>query len=125
MDSRLYLTIVAVLAVLYGIGFVLFPTQTLELYGVTGQPGAALSIQFFGAALIGIGVISWFAREFKDWDAVRGVLIGYVVYYVVGLLVNFWGTMQGLLNAMAWSSTVLYVLLIVGAVSCLRGGQRR
>lgn len=120
MDRKLYLTIVAVLGALYAIGFVLFPTQSLALYGVSGQPNAALNAQFFGAALASIAAISWFARDFRDLDAVRGVLIGELVGFVVGLFVNLYGTMQGLLNAMAWSSTVLYVLLIAGAVSCLR-----
>jgi hypothetical protein len=38
MDSKLYLTIVAVLGVLYGIMFVLFPSDAVAFYGVTGQP---------------------------------------------------------------------------------------
>jgi len=36
--------------------------------------------------------------------------------------VNLLGTFQGLLNGMAWSSTVIYALLLVGALYCLSAG---
>jgi Na+/proline symporter len=82
MDSRLFLTIVAALGALYGIAFVLFPSASLALYGMSGT-SAALMTQFFGAALLSVGAIAWYARDTKDWGAVRGVLIGGLVGYVV------------------------------------------
>jgi hypothetical protein len=119
MDSRLFLTIVAALGALYGIAFVLFPSPSVALYGISG-PSAVLMTQYFGAALLSLGAIAWYARDVKDWGAVRGVLMGGLVGYVVGLLVTLWGLSQSLLNSMGWSSAIVYVLLIVGAVSCLR-----
>ena len=121
MDSKLYLTIVAVLGVLYGIMFVLFPSDAVAFYGVTGQPNAAYSTQFFGSALLALAVIVWYARNFKDWDAVRSVLIGGLVLFVLDLLLGLWGIKQGLVNAMGWSTVVVNVLLIAGALYCLRG----
>jgi hypothetical protein len=121
MDTKLYLAAVAILAVIYGVIFVLFPEQAIAFYGVTGQPSAAYNAQYFGSALLGLGVIFWYARSFKDWDAVRAVLVGGLVTNVVGLLLTLWGLRQGLVNAMGWSSAVLYVLLIAGAFYCLRG----
>jgi hypothetical protein len=120
MNSKIYFTITAVLATLYGIAFLLFPGPSLALYGVTGQPSANLNIQFFGSALISLAVISAFARNFQDWEAVRGVLYGLMIGDVAGLGVNSIGRGQGLLNSLAWSSTVIYVLLIIGAIYCLR-----
>jgi hypothetical protein len=125
MSTKIFLTINAVLAVLYGLGFVLFPASSLAVYGVAPEPHVILNIQFFGSALLGIGVIEWFAKDFRDWDAVRGVLIANVVADVVGGLVNLWGTFQGLLNAMAWSSTIVYVLLLAGALYCLSMGPSK
>ena len=98
-----------------------FRNKLSPFYGVTGQPSAAYNAQYFGSALLGLGVISWYARSFKDWDAVRAVLVGGLVTNVVGLLLTLWGLRQGLVNAMGWSSAVLYVLLIAGAAYCLKG----
>ena len=68
-------------------------------------------------------MILWFAKDFRDWEAVRGVLIGSVVADAVGLLINLWGTFQGLTNAMAWTSSLVYVLLLAGSLYFLSKGQ--
>ena len=83
MDTKLFLTISAIIAILYGVGFVLIPAEMVELYGVPPEPHAILNLQFFGSALLAWGVITWFARDL-DWAAVRGVLIGGIVADVVG-----------------------------------------
>lgn len=125
MNTKLFLTIAAIVAILYGIGFVLIPGNVVLLFGGPPEPHVKLNLQFCGAALLAWGVIGWFARDFRDWAAVRGVLIGSVVGYVVLLLVNLWGTMQGLLNALVWSSTIVLLLLLLGALYCLSTGSRK
>jgi hypothetical protein len=122
MNAKIFLTISAVIAILFGLAFVLFPTATGAVYGVPSDPHTSLIAQFFGSALILVGVVNWFAKDFRDWDAVRGVLIANVIGDVVGGGVNLLGTFQGLLNNMAWSSTLIYVLLLAGALYCLSAG---
>ena len=125
MSTKIYLTIVAVLAVIYGLAFVLIPDSMLELYGVKlPQPNATLNIQFFGSALLTIGIIAWFARESGDWATVRGILIGAAVGDVVGCVISVWGTIKGLTNALGWSSVILYALLALGALYCLSTGAQ-
>ena len=124
MSSKLYLTIAAVLAILYGIGFVLIPAKMGELYGVQPEPHVILNVQYFGSALLAWGVILWFARDL-DWAAVRGVLIGSVVGDAVGGLLSVWGISEGLVNAFGWTSVVIYVLLLLGALYFLSPGSRK
>jgi uncharacterized membrane protein YfcA len=124
MDTRLYLTIAGIAAIVFGIGFVLMPAMLLALYGESTPPNAVLNIQFFGSSLIGVGVIAWFAKDARDSLALRAVLTGLLIGDVVGLGVNLWGTFSGVLNALAWSTTVLYVLLIAGAAYCLSNTRK-
>ena len=124
MSSKLYLTIASVLAILYGIGFVLIPAKMGELYGVQPEPHAILNVQYFGSALLAWGVILWFARDL-DWAAVRGVLIGSVVGDAVGGLLSVWGISQGLVKAFGWTSVVIYVLLLLGGLYFLSTGSRK
>jgi hypothetical protein len=84
MNSKLYLTIVAIIAILYAIGFLLIPESMGTLYGAKQDPNAILNIRFFGSALLAWGVIAWFARDFQDWNAVRGVLIGTAIGDLIG-----------------------------------------
>jgi hypothetical protein len=126
MNAKQYLTIAAVLAIIYGIGFLIIPANLLVLYG-TPNPDQRiiLTAQYFGAALLGLGLILWFVRNCTDTATVRGVLIGSVIGDVVGFLVTGWGMMQGLLNATAWSSLAIYGLLALGALYLLLASPQR
>jgi len=79
-------------------------------------------LQFFGSALVGFGAVQWVAKDFRDWDAVRGILIASIIADALGLIVNLIGTFQGLINGMAWTTTVIYALFIIGAFYCLTTG---
>jgi hypothetical protein len=119
MDAKLYLTVSAVIAILYGLSFELVPARVIDLFGGTPEPHLILNQRFFGAALLGLGATQWLAKDFRDRAAVRGVLIGAVVGDVMLGLVNLWGTFRGLINALAWSSTLIIALLLIGAIYCL------
>jgi hypothetical protein len=93
-----------------------------SVYGVPPDPHTALNLQFFGSALVGFGAVQWVAKDFRDWDAVRGILIATIVADALGLIVNLIGTSQGLINGMAWTTTLIYVLFIIGAIYCVTTG---
>jgi uncharacterized membrane protein len=122
MSAKTYLTISAVVAVLFGLAFLLAPAAAASVYGVPYEPHTALNLQFFGSALVGFGAVQWVAKDFRDWDAVRGILIASIIADALGLIVNLIGTVQGLINGMAWTTTLIYVLFIIGAVYCLSKG---
>ena len=124
MTSRSLLTVTAVVAVLYGLAFLLIPDGINALYGVPSAPHTALYTRFFGSALLGFGVIDWFPKDFRSWDATRGVLIGTAVTTAVGGLIALSAVVTGLSNAMTWTSVLVYALLFVGAVYSLSQGEK-
>jgi hypothetical protein len=124
MTSRTLLTITAVVAILYGLAFLLVPDNINALYGVPSAPHIALYTRFFGPALLGLGVITWFAKDFRSWDAIRGVLIGIAVTTAIGGLIALFAVVTGLSNAMTWTSVLVYALLLAGAVYWLSQGER-
>ena len=79
MSARVYLIIAAVVAILYSLAFLLIPVQTSLFFSGFAEARAVLYLRFCGAAVLAWGLIVWFARDFRDWDAVRGVLLGSVV----------------------------------------------
>lgn len=48
MSVKTFFTILAVLAVVHGIGFVLAPEQTGSAYGLEASPSSLLTGRFFG-----------------------------------------------------------------------------
>jgi hypothetical protein len=115
MTLRSFFTILAVLSFLFGIGFVFAPTQVLANYGIETSPALALVGRLFGGALLTLGVILWFARDFRDETAVRAVLLGALLGDVVNLVVATMGTLSGTSNALGWSTVVIYLYGTLGS----------
>ena len=132
MDTRLYLTVAAIVAVLYALAFLLFPVHASLFFSGFAEPRAIWYLRFCGAAILAWGLIVWFARDFQGWYPVRSVLIASVVGLVVNIILNVWAIVTGWLNTNAWASTVVLLLLLVGAAYQLitrgledRPGRRR
>jgi hypothetical protein len=124
MSTKLYLTIAAVVAILYALAFLLIPARASLFFSSFAEPRAVLYLRFCGAAILAWGLIAWFARNFRDWEAVRGVLIGSVVGLALNIILNVAATVAGWLNAKAWGTTVVLVLLLLGGIyELLEGGQ--
>ncbi len=125
MDTKLYLTIAAVVAMLYAIGFLIIPVQASLFFSGFAEPRAVLNLRFCGAAVLAWGLIVWFARDFQDWFAVNSVLIASIVGLAADIIINVWATLQGWLNINAWGSTVVLALLMLGGVYQLSVRARR
>ena len=99
MNTKLYLTVAAVVAILYALAFLLIPVQASLFFSDFAEPRAVLYLRFCGAAILAWGLIVWFARNFEGRYAVRSVLIASVVGLAINIVINVWATMQGWLNA--------------------------
>ena len=108
------LTINAIVALVYGISFVLVPTTVLSLYGMTQGTSEALAGQFFGVALISIGLLTWFARNVADSEAQRAIILALLISDVIGVIVAVLGTVNGVMSAVGWSAVGIYLLLALG-----------
>jgi len=125
MDTKLYLTIAAIVAVLYALAFLVIPVQASMFFSGFAEPRAILYLRFCGAAILAWGLIVWFARDFQGWYAVRGVLIASIVGLTVNIIIAVSALVQGWLNSNAWGSTAVLVLLLVGAAYQLAVGGRK
>jgi hypothetical protein len=115
MGARLYLTVAAVVAILYAVAFLIIPVQASLFFSGFAEPRAVLYLRFCGAAVLAWGLIVWFARNFRDWQTVRSILIGSIVGLVANIIITIWATLGGWLNANSWGSVVVLVLLLIGA----------
>ncbi|HEY6202380.1 MAG TPA: hypothetical protein VI056_05000 [Candidatus Limnocylindria bacterium] len=109
MKLSALLAIAAIVAVAFGVGFVVVSGPLLALYGVTLDKAGTLIAQLFGAALIGLGVINWSARSAPDEG--RFVVLGNLVGDAAGFVVALLGQLAGVANALGWSTVALYLVL--------------
>jgi hypothetical protein len=115
MTIRTFFAILAVLSVLFGIGFVLAPAQVLANYGIEHSPALALLGRLFGGALLTLGVILWLARDFRDEAAIRTVLVAALIGDAVNLVVATMGTLSGVVNALGWTTVLIYLFGAAGS----------
>jgi hypothetical protein len=113
MTIKTFFTIIAVLALVHGVGFVLAPEQVAVIYGLAASPSSVLIGRLFGAALVALGLIFWLARD-QSSESVRGVLIGTAIGDAVGLIVVVMATISGTLNSMGWIAALIYLFGTAG-----------
>ena len=123
MTLRTYFAIFAVLSVLFGAGFVFAPAQVLANYGIQSSPAIAVMSRLFGGTLLAIAVILWSARDFHNHAATRAVLIGIGISDVVNFVVATAATSAGTINALGWSTVLIYLLGAAGAGYFLMAGK--
>ncbi len=113
MKLKTLLVINAVLAGLFGLLFVVSPTQIMGMYGFTIDTPMRLLAQLFGASSLGYAVISWQARN-SETDARRMLVLGLFAGYAIGFVIVLIGRFSGTGNALGWLNVAIYFLLAAG-----------
>ena len=110
MKLNAFMTITALVALIFGLGFILVPDFTIGLYGNTlGEVGVFVA-RYFGAALLGYAFLAWYNRN----AASKGVLGGFFAAMVLGLAVSLYDAFAGVHNTLVWLNVAVYFLLAVG-----------
>jgi hypothetical protein len=124
MRLNTLLLIAGVLALVFGLSFLLVPGAVLPLYGIEPAAGTVMMSRFFGAALVNLGLAVYLLRDAGEAGTQRGLVLAGVVGSVSGLAVALMGQFAGLVNAMGWSTVAIYGLLLLGYASHLRARPR-
>jgi len=111
MNYRIMFLINAFIVVLLGLGFLLLPQKILGQFGVDGYAATKLLSQFFGTALLGLGLLLWFAKDVTDTNLQKGMGIALLVGVAAGVMITVIGTTGGILRENWWIALVLYTIL--------------
>ena len=114
MKLNVLFIITAIIALVFGIVFVLIPTWTYSLYGIESAGMLNYMGQLFGAALIGIGLIAWFSRNAADSDVRKAVILSFFIADGIGFIIALIGQLNNVVNNLGWSTVIIYFLLSLG-----------
>ena len=114
MSYRIMFVITALLTCLLGLAFLIVPSIAIKQFGVDDYASTRMVTQFYGTAMLALGVVLWFAGSVTDEAAQRGMGIGVLVGAAAGLIVTLLGTFGGTLRALGWVAMLLYVLVGLG-----------
>lgn len=114
MGIRRFMAIAAVLALVFGVLFLLIPAQLMSFWGFTLAENGLWVARYLGSAFIGIGLLTWVARRAAHGNALRGAVLGDFVCSALGLVVAILQATMGSGNALVWLIVAIYVFLTVG-----------
>jgi len=110
MNYRIMFLVNAFIAVLLGLGFLAVPGMALNQFGVDEYAATKLVSQFFGTAILAVGLLLWFAKDVAEENLQKGMAIALLVGAVAGLIISVIGTASGGLRSNGWIAIVVYAL---------------
>jgi len=116
MNYRIMFALNSIVAFLFGLGFLFFPTRALGLFGTETFVSTVLISRLFGTAMLGLGLVLWFAKDAKEVSVQKGMGIALLVSAVIGLVVTLLGTFasNAVIRTNGWAIMIVYVLLGLG-----------
>ncbi len=112
MQLGTFFKIHAVIALLFGLGFILMPATILAYYTTVpvNEIGVFMS-QLFGSAILTYAAVLWLASDTADSPARRAIVQGFFISITIGAIVVLHFQLTGPINALGWSTVLLYVFL--------------
>jgi hypothetical protein len=112
MKLSTYAIILAILALIYGIGLLFFPVQFGQTYGVTLDPTSTALTREYGAAMLAFAIIYWINRNAPETDKSWSALLWSSVFFNIAIfIVVLMAKMDGIGNSMNWSTIILTAVL--------------
>jgi hypothetical protein len=116
MNYRIMFMVNALIAALFGLGFLFFPARVLGLFRTETFVSTLLVSRFFGTAMLALGLVLWFAKDTTDESIQKGIGIALLIGAVAGLVVTALGTFSSnaVIRANGWLAMVIYLIFGLG-----------
>jgi len=117
MKLKILMIVNSIVAIVFGVLFVIIPDQVLSLYGFgegVANPQLIYMCQLFGVSLIGLGLLTWIAKNAADSEARKAIVLALFVSDIIGFVVALINQINNVVNALGWSTVAIYLLLAIG-----------
>ena len=115
MNLKNLFLINSILALVFGLGFLIVPADVLKQYGILMMPKAGIAIaRLYGAALIGFSILSWFAKDLNPGDGRRAIASAIFIMDAISVIISLMNRLNGVTNNLGWANVVIFGLLAAG-----------
>ncbi len=114
MTYRILFVLNAIVAFLFGVAFLFVSSMALKQFGVDDYASTKMMAQFYGTAMVALGLVLWFAKDIADEAVSRGLGISLLIGALAGLTITIMGTVNGTLRSFGWVAMLIYVLFGLG-----------
>lgn len=109
-----FMVIAAIVAAVFGIAFLIAPSELVALYGVKLTPATEVIGRIAGSSILAFAIVFWGARNAKAADALKAVMVAGIVANGLDALILLHATWTGLLNSYGWPQAAVNGLLALG-----------
>jgi hypothetical protein len=114
MNYRTLFLLNSLFAFLLGAVFLVVPALAIGQFGVDSYNSTRLMAQFFGTAMLALGLLLWFVKDVSDEAMQRGMAISMLAGALGGLIITALGAFTGTLRTNGWVAIVAYILFGLG-----------
>jgi len=114
MSYKVLFVLNALIALVFGLAFLVVPTMALQQFEVDEYASTKLVLQFFGTGLLAIGLLAWFAKNVSDAGIQKGMGIAMLIGSLAGLVMSVVGAANGLIRNFSWLPMVIYAVFALG-----------
>jgi hypothetical protein len=115
MSTKIFLSILSVLALVFGLAFVFAPDKFGDLAGLDVSASMTAMARLMGAAMLAWGMILWSARRFSE-EAQAAVLRATALADAVGAASAFVASVTGAMDLLGWAIASIF---LVSAMACM------
>ena len=110
-----FLTLKSLIAFVYALGALLIPGTFVFYHGaLIGDVMGEVLGRYFGAMLLGIGLICWSIRKLADSELRRSILLALFLADALGLVISLIAQLSIPLNVLGWVDIAIWVILVLG-----------
>ena len=116
MGYRILVMINAFLVILFGLSLLFMPAMVLDQFGSEARVPELLLARFFGAALVTVGLVLWFAKDVADVGMQKNLGLALLVVAILVLIVTVIGISpaSGVIRSNRWVAMLAPALFAVG-----------
>lgn len=111
MNFRIMFLLNALIAVVLGLAFLAAPGRVLGQFGVDEYAATKLITQFFGTALLALGLLLWFAKEVREANLQKGMGVALLAGAAAGVFISVSGILAGVVRSNGWIAVIVNVVL--------------
>ena len=121
MKIKVALIVQGIISVVFGLGFIIMPAQTMGPF----SPGQELSAVFYfltrgyGIAILSFAVLCWMGLKITEKYAKRVLAFTIATLALLSGILFIYGTASGLLSTIGWSQVAVEFIVAGLAISSL------
>jgi hypothetical protein len=114
MKLNSFLMLATIVAAVFGIAFLLAPSQLVAMYGVTLTPATEVIGRIAGSVILGFAIVFWGARNSGGAEVFKAVMTAGLIANGLDALILLHATVTGLINGLGWIQVLINGALAIG-----------